>query len=93
MNKPPDETLKQGRNRSWLLVEYVRKNQIVENKLDIIIRNKNGSNQMKIIRDPIISQYLSETSSIDQDWKLIASKSEIKSYKKGRLGNYDIQMS
>jgi len=92
MNKPPDETLKQGRNRSWLLVEYVRKNQIVENKLDIIIRNKNGSNQMKIIRDPIISQYLSETSSIDQDWKPIASKSEIKSYKKGRLGNYDIQI-
>ena len=23
MNKPPDETLKQGRNRSWLLVKYV----------------------------------------------------------------------
>ena len=22
MNKPPDETLKQGRNRSWLLVKY-----------------------------------------------------------------------
>ena len=21
MNKPPDETLKQGRNRSWLLVQ------------------------------------------------------------------------
>ncbi len=22
MNKPPDETLKQGRNRSWLLIKY-----------------------------------------------------------------------
>ena len=22
MNKPPDETLKQGRNRSWLLVNF-----------------------------------------------------------------------
>ncbi len=22
MNKPPDETLKQGRNRSWLLVKF-----------------------------------------------------------------------
>jgi hypothetical protein len=22
MNKPPDETLKQGRNRSWLLVQF-----------------------------------------------------------------------
>ncbi|CAF4919026.1 unnamed protein product, partial [Rotaria sp. Silwood1] len=74
------------------LDRYVRKNQIVENKFDIIIHNKNRWNQMKIIRDPIILQYLSETSSIDQDWKPIASKSEIKSYKKGRLGNYDIQI-
>jgi len=24
MNKPPDETLKQGRNRSWLLVKYAQ---------------------------------------------------------------------
>jgi hypothetical protein len=24
MNKPPDETLKQGRNRSWLLVKLVK---------------------------------------------------------------------
>jgi len=23
MNKPPDETLKQGRNRSWLLIKLV----------------------------------------------------------------------
>ncbi len=23
MNKPPDETLKQGRNRSWLLVKNI----------------------------------------------------------------------
>jgi hypothetical protein len=75
------------------LDRYVRKNQIVENKLDIIIHNKNEWNKMKIIRDPIILQYLSETSSIDQDWKPIATKSEIKSYKKGRLGNDDIQIT
>ena len=24
MNKPPDETLKQGRNRSWLIIKSVR---------------------------------------------------------------------
>ncbi|CAF4618471.1 unnamed protein product, partial [Rotaria socialis] len=59
-----------------------RKNQIVENKLDIIHN----------IRDPIILQYLSETSSIDDDWKPIAFKSEIKSYKKGRLGNNEINI-
>jgi hypothetical protein len=23
MNKPPDESLKQGRNRSWLLVKFL----------------------------------------------------------------------
>ncbi|CAF3050511.1 unnamed protein product [Rotaria sp. Silwood2] len=73
------------------LDRYARKNQIVENKLDII-HNKNGWNQKKIIRDPTILQYLSETSSIDEEWKPIASKSEIKSYKKGRLGNDDIRI-
>ncbi|CAF2632885.1 unnamed protein product [Rotaria sp. Silwood2] len=73
------------------LDRYARKNQIVENKLDII-HNRNGWNQMNIIRDPIILQYLSETSSIDEDWNPIASKSEIQSYKKGRLGNDEIHI-
>ncbi|CAF3684272.1 unnamed protein product, partial [Rotaria sordida] len=73
------------------LDRYARKNQIVENKFDII-HNKNRWNQMKIIRDPIILQYLSEASSTNEDWKPIASKSEIKSYKEGRLGNNDIHI-
>ncbi|CAF2112743.1 unnamed protein product [Rotaria magnacalcarata] len=68
-----------------------RKNEIIENKLDII-HNENRWNQMNIVRDPTILQYLSETSSIDEDWKPIASKSEIKSYKKGRLGNNEINI-
>ena len=29
MNKPPDETIKQGRNRSWLLVKFVEKRGVV----------------------------------------------------------------
>lgn len=57
------------------LERYGIKNQIGENKFHI-------HNQIKIIPDPIILEYLSETSSIDQDWKPIALKSEIKSYKK-----------
>ena len=32
MNKPPDETLKQGRNRSWLLVKtgILKRNMLVK---------------------------------------------------------------
>ncbi|CAF1140584.1 unnamed protein product [Rotaria magnacalcarata] len=73
------------------LDRYTRKKQTLENKLDII-HNKNGWNQMNIIRDPIILQYLSQTGSMDKDWKPIASKSEIKFYRKGRLGNDEINI-
>ncbi|CAF3449512.1 unnamed protein product [Rotaria socialis] len=84
-------------NRSHLeqyylsLYRYAIRNQTVENNVNII-HNKNRWNQMKIIRDPMILQYLSETGSIDENWKPIASKSEIKFYKKGRLGNDEIRI-
>lgn len=76
---------------SLSLDKYSRKNQIIENRIDII-HNKNGWNQMKIIRDPIILQYLSEVSPIGREWKPVASKHEIKCYKQGRLGEDDIRI-
>ncbi|CAF5169234.1 unnamed protein product, partial [Rotaria magnacalcarata] len=84
-------------NRSHLeqyylsLYRYAIKNLTVENNVNII-HNKNRWNQMKIIRDPIILQYLSGTGSIDEDWTPVASKSDIRSYKKGRLGNDKINI-
>ncbi len=38
MNKPPDETLKQGRNRSWLLVKFVKFEISEVNVIDEVLR-------------------------------------------------------
>ncbi|CAF4891601.1 unnamed protein product [Rotaria sp. Silwood1] len=73
------------------LDRYARENSVIENKLDNI-PNENEQKQKKFIRDPIILQYLSEESSTNINWKPIASKIEIKSYKNGRLGNDDIHI-
>jgi len=47
MNKSPDESLKQGRNRSWLLVKFAR--EVSENCVRIEWElKKNGKSQQKL---------------------------------------------
>ncbi|CAF3090352.1 unnamed protein product [Rotaria sp. Silwood2] len=68
-----------------------RTKQIVKDESDIV-RNINGWNQSKINRDSVILQNLFKTSSIDEGWKPIAFKSEIHSYKRGRIGTNEIRI-
>ena len=42
MNKPPDETLKQGRNRSWLLVKFVKTDKVKNYEHKLIIHYTHG---------------------------------------------------
>ncbi|CAF0796987.1 unnamed protein product [Rotaria sordida] len=76
---------------SLSLDKWERTKQIVEDEIEII-RNINRWNKIKINRDNIILQYLSATSSMDEGWKPIASKREIQSYKRGRIGNNEIRI-
>ena len=69
------------------LDRFRRENEQIENKFDI-----NNHNPMKIVRDPVVLEYLSELSSIDNEWNPISSEEEIKSYQNGRLGNCDIEI-
>lgn len=56
------------------------------------VQNINGWNQQKITRDSNILEVISSTHSIDEEWKAIASKKQIQSYRQGRIGNDEIRI-
>jgi len=71
MNKPPDETLKQGRNRSWLLVKFSRQECIL---LKVLVGFLSG---FKIQRKKLLSRSVFFSKVMLDFWADLKSKEKI----------------